>query len=41
MSQPLVCMLFIQVIYRVQGMESRSDPLPGSMTGMRGKGPKR
>ncbi|XP_078356218.1 integrator complex subunit 13-like, partial [Oculina patagonica] len=30
-----------RVIYRVQAMESRSDPLPVSMTGIRGKGPKR
>lgn len=28
-------------IYRLQAMESRSDPLPVSMTGIRGKGPKR
>lgn len=33
--------LFKQVIYRVQAMESRNDPLPVSMTGIRGKGPKR
>ena len=32
---------FVQVIYRVQAMESRNDPLPVSMTGIRGKGPKR
>lgn len=30
-----------KVIYRVQAMESRNDPLPVSMTGIRGKGPKR
>lgn len=30
-----------RVIYRVQAMESRNDPLPVSMTGIRGKGPKR
>jgi len=30
-----------RVIYRVQAMESRNDPLPVSMTGVRGKGPKR
>lgn len=30
-----------RVIYKVQAMESRYDPLPVSMTGIRGKGPKR
>lgn len=29
------------VIYRLQAMESRNDPLPISMAGIRGKGPKR
>ncbi|KAK2549613.1 Integrator complex subunit 13 [Acropora cervicornis] len=31
----------MQVIYRLQAMESRNDPLPISMAGIRGKGPKR